>query len=165
MDVYTVENITYKGGEVIHRFKDSKTNPYGSNECEYKLIIEHDIDTSRSNFRTDIRPLKLIYEVESYKPRYTATPKTRYKGHIELPDPPAYELVELDRLNDSVNYDVIGYIKKFCDRKGLVPWYGDMTATKNGAITTFKLVTPEQHRRLTALERERRLKALEHEDD
>lgn len=52
MDVYTVENITYKNGKVIHRFKDSKTNPHGSTNCEYKLIIEHDIDTARSNFRT-----------------------------------------------------------------------------------------------------------------
>lgn len=165
MDVYTVENITYKDGKVIHRFKDTKANVHGSTNCEYKLIIERDIDTARSNFRTDIVPLQPMYTLDTYKPRHTATTKVRYKGHIELPDPPAYELVELDRLNDSVNYDVIGYIKKFCDHKGLVPWYGDMTATKNGAITTFELVTPEQHRRLTALERERRLKALEHEDD
>ena len=165
MDVYTVENITYKDGKVIHHFKDTKTNVHGSTNCEYKLVIEHDIDRFCSNFRTDIVPLNPIYTLDTYKPRHTATPKVRYKGHIELPTPPAYELVELDRLNDSVNYDVIGYIKKFCDRKGLVPWYGDIEATKDGAITTFELVTPEQHRRLTALERERRLKALEHEDD
>lgn len=165
MDVYTVENITYKNGRVIHRFKDTKTNVHGSTNCEYKLIIEHDIDTARSNFRTDITPLNPMYTLDTYKPRHTATPKVKYKGHIELPTPPAYELVERNSLNDSVNYDVIGYIKKFCDRKGLVPWYGDMEATKNGAITTFKLVTPEQHRRLTALERERRLKALRHEHD
>lgn len=165
MDVYTVENITYKDGKVIHRFKDTKTNVHGSTNCEYKLVIEHDIDTARSNFRTDIVPLQPMYTLDTYKTRHTATQKVRYKGHIELPDPPAYELVERDSLNDSVNYDVIGYIKKFCDHKGLVPWYGDMTATKNGAITTFELVTPEQHRRLTALERERRLKALEHEND
>ena len=165
MDVYTVENITYKDGKVIHRFKDTKTNPYGSTECEYKLIIEYDKDTGISNFRTDITPLQPMYTLDTYKPRHTATPKVKYKGHIELPTPPAYELAERYSLNDSVNYDVIGYIKKFCDRKGLVPWYGDMTAVKNGAVTTFELVTPEQHRRLTALERERRLKALEHEDD
>lgn len=165
MDVYTVENITYKDGKVIHHFKDTKTNVHGSTNCEYKLVIEHDIDRFCSNFRTDIVPLSPIYTLDTYKPRHTATPKVKYKGHIELPDPPAYELVELDRLNDSVNHDVIGYIKKLCDRKGLVPWYGDVEAIKNGAITTFELVTPEQHRRLTAIERERRLKALEHEDD
>lgn len=165
MDVYTIENITYKNGKVIHRFKDTKTNPYGSTECEYKLIIEYDKDTGVSNFRTDIVPLQPMYTLDTYKTWYTATPKVRYKGHIELPDPPAFELVERGSINDSVNYDVIGYIQKFCSRKGLVPWYGDMREIKNGAITTFKLVTPEQHRRLTALERERRLKALEHEDD
>ena len=165
MDVYTVENITYKDGKIIHHFKDTKTNVHGSTNCEYKLVIEHDIDRFCSNFRTEITPLQPMYTLDTYKPRHTVTPKVRYKGHIELPDPPAFELVERGILNDSVNYDVIGYIKKFCDRKGLVPWYGDMTATKNGAITTFELVTPEQHRRLTALERERRLKALEHEDD
>lgn len=165
MDVYTVENITYKDGKVIHHFKDTKTNVHGSTNCEYKLVIEHDIDRFCSNFRTDIVPLNPIYTLDTYKPRHTETSKVRYKGHIELPTPPAYELAELDKLNDSVNYDVIGYIKKFCDRKGLVPWYGDMEATKNGAITTFNLVTPEQHRRLTAIERERRLKALEHEND
>jgi hypothetical protein len=165
MDVYTIENITYKGGKVIHSFKDTKTNVHGSTNCEYKLIIEYDKETGISNFRTDITPLQPMYTLDTYKPRYIATPKIGYKRHIELPDPTAFELVGLDKLNDSINYDMIGYIKKFCDRKGLVPWYGDMTATKNGAITTFELVTPEQHRRLTALERERRLKALEHEDD
>ena len=106
-----------------------------------------------------------MYTLDTYKPRHTATAKVRYKGHIELPTPPARELVELDNDRNSVSYDGIRYVKEFCDQKGLVPYYGDWIYSKDWAKTTFKLVTPEQHRLLTALDRERRLKDLEHEDD
>lgn len=164
MDVYTVENITYKDGKAIHRFKDSKTNPHGSTNCEYKLIIEHDIDTARSNFRTDIVPLQPMY-VDTFKPRYTATTKTRYKGHINLPTPPAYELVELDSRSDSVSDAIVNRVKEICADKGLLPWYSGWTYMKDTAKATFKLVTKEEYKRLTALERERRLKDLEYEDD
>lgn len=65
MDIYTVENITYKDGKVIHHFKDTKTNVHGSTNCEYKLVIEHDIDRFCSNFRTDIRPIKSLDDAKS----------------------------------------------------------------------------------------------------
>lgn len=164
MDIYTVENVTYEGGKVIHHFKDSQTNPYGTTDSEYVVKIEYDKDTGRTEFTTEVKPFNM-WHIEELKPRYSMIPKARYTGCIKLPNPPDYELVERDSLINIVSYDAIDYVKKLCDRKGLVPWYGDMTATKNGAITTFNLVTPEQHRRLTAVERERRLKALEHEDD
>lgn len=164
MDVYTVENITYKNGQVIHRFKDSKTNPHGSTNCEYKLVIEHDVDRYCSNFRTDIVPLQPMY-VDTFKPRYTATPKTRYKGHIELPTPPAYELVELDSKSYSIIDAIAKSVEETCIQKGLIPWYSGWTYTKNTAKEIFKLVTKDEYKRLTELAREGRLKDLEHEDN
>lgn len=164
MDIYTVENVTYEAGKVIHRFKDSQTNPYGTTDSEYVVKIEYDKDTGRTEFTTEVKPFNM-WQIEELKPHYSMTPKARYTGCIKLPDPPAFKVVlERDKVDD-VTYDILKFVKDICNEKRLVPWLGDCTFTENGAISTFKLVTPEEHRRLTIRDHERRLKALEHEDD
>ena len=164
MDIYTVENLTYEGKKMIHYFKHSKTNPFGTTDSEYVATIKYDRDTKRTEFKTEVRPLNKWW-IEGLKPHYSMTPKTKYTGHIELPDPPKFDIaIERETEDNSVTYDILKYVKKICDEKKLVPWFGDWTYTKDGAKTTFKLVTPEEHRRLTIEHNENRFKALKRED-